>query len=61
MAFGDKCKNCGWQKSNHDVGKKGFVEEDEMKKSLPGFRYAGVSCPGYEPRANSLSEQISSR
>jgi hypothetical protein len=46
MAYGFRCKHCGWQETDHN----GTAEEDpsEWSKVYPGRSKSLATCPGYK-------------
>ena len=45
MAYGTRCKHCGWQETNHVDGV--IYEDQDPEKRIKGFRYNLRNCPGF--------------
>lgn len=47
MAYGQRCKYCGWQETNHAEG--ALEEEDHPEVKYKGRKHSLATCPGFRP------------
>jgi hypothetical protein len=46
MAFGERCKYCGWQETSHI--EMYAIDRDDREKILPEMSTSLLKCPGFD-------------